>query len=328
MRKSFFLFLLSVVGGTAWMFLQNYKIQGLEKVQLEPRAADPSSTSTVPVSVPVNGSRDTLRIASFNIQVFGQDKLSKPEVMSVLTRIVQNFDLVAIQEVRSATDDVLPRFVRMLNAGGRHYDFAIGPRLGRSNSKEQYAFVFDMETVEINRGSLYTVNDPDDTLHREPLVGWFRARGAPPENAFTFTLVNVHTDPDEVDQEINMMDDVFRAVRDDGRQEDDVILLGDFNANARQFGQLGTVPQIYAAIPATTPTNTLRKASYDNLVFDRLATTEFTGQAGVFDFMHEQFNLSQAAALEVSDHFPVWAEFSVFEGGVAGRIAARNPGAK
>ena len=30
--------------------------------------------------------------------------------------------------------------------------------------------------LEIDRRSLYTVNDPDDLLHREPLVGWFRCR--------------------------------------------------------------------------------------------------------------------------------------------------------
>ena len=28
-------------------------------------------------------------------------------------------------------------------------------------------------------------------------------------------------------------------------------------------------------------------------------------------------------ALEVSDHLPVWAEFTIYEGGQAGRIATR-----
>ena len=34
-----------------------------------------------------------------------------------------------------------------------------------------------------------------------------------------------------------------------------------------------------------------------------------------------QFNLTQDQALQVSDHFPIWAEFSVYEGAAPGRVA-------
>ena len=108
--------------------------------------------------------------------------------------------------------------------------------------------IFDRASVEIDRTQLYTVDDPDDLLHREPLVGWFRVRGPPPDQAFTFSLINIHTDPDEVQHEINVLDDVFRAVRDDGRGEDDVILLGDLNADDRHLGQLGQIPGIRCVI--------------------------------------------------------------------------------
>ena len=66
----------------------------------------------------------------------------------------------------------------LINADGRHYDYVVGPRLGRTNSKEQYVYIFDSETIEIDRQALYTVADPGDRLHREPLVGWFRKFGA------------------------------------------------------------------------------------------------------------------------------------------------------
>ena len=90
---------------------------------------------------------------------------------------------------------------------------SIGPRLGRSNSKEQYAFIYDTATIEVNRRSIYTVNDPDDLLHREPLVAMFRVRGPPAEQAFTFVLVDIHTDPDETDTELNALAQVYQAVR-------------------------------------------------------------------------------------------------------------------
>jgi len=168
------------------------------------------------------------------------------------------------------------------------------------------------------------VADPDDLLHRAPFVGWFRVRGATPEQAFTFSLVNIHTDPDETDQELNALDDVYRVVRDDGRQEDDVIILGDLNVDDRHLGELGQISGISWVISAT-PTNTRSTAQYDNIVFQSQATREFTGRGGIFDFLR-QYNLSIEEALEVSDHMPVWAEFSAYEGGQPGRIAGRPTG--
>ena len=50
------------------------------------------------------------------------------------------------------------------------------------------------------------------------------------------------------------------------------------------------------------------------------ATTEFTGTSAVFDLM-DRYNLTMDQALEVSDHMPVWAEFSIYEGGVPGHLA-------
>ena len=73
-----------------------------------------------------------------------------------------------------------------------------------------------------------------------------------PTEAFTFTLINVHTDPDIVATEMSVMDDVYRVVRDDGRDEDDVIILGDFNADDAHLGELGQVPGITWAISART----------------------------------------------------------------------------
>lgn len=285
-----------------------------------PESLAPHATSTGPIPA---RQTDTIRIATWNIQTFGEAKLQDPLAMHVIVEVLKNFDAIAIQEVRAQNQEVVPQLVALLNAGGQyHYDYVIGPRLGRSVSKEQYVFIFDQASIEVDRYQLYTVHDPHDLLHREPLVGWFRARAAPPEQAFTFSLVNVHTDPDEVDRELDVLDDVFFVVRDDQRREDDVILLGDFNVNDKNLRQLGQIEGLVWIVTGNTPTNTRGTAQYDNLFFHRAATTEFTGRGGVLDFMRE-FNLSLDQALKVSDHLPVWAEFSVYEGGRAGPVAAR-----
>ncbi len=319
MRRFMLLLVAAAIGLGSWFFSQNYTIEGLGNLTLTPR--DGSSADNYGPSLPgVKRDGNTVRVATFNIQVFGEKKLSNPRVTSLLVEILRNFDIVAIQEIRSK-QDIMSRFVDQLNATGRHYDYVIGPRLGRTSSKEQYAFVFDTASIEIDRTALYTVSDPDDLLHREPLVGWFRVRGPPPDQAFTFSLVNIHTDPDETRQELDALAEVFRAVRDDGRGEDDVIILGDLNVDDAHLGLLGQISNIHWCVTRLA-TNTRGTKQYDNIVFSELATTEYTGRWGVFD-MIRQFNLTVDEALQVSDHQPVWAEFSLIEGGQQGRVATR-----
>ena len=266
-----------------------------------------------------------IRIASFNIQVFGDAKAKKPYVMATLASIIQNFHVVAIQEVRTQDDYFIDNFLRnYVNKNGRTYDKVVGPRLGRTNSKEQYAFIYDTAAIEVNPRSIFTVNDPDDLLHREPLVAMFRVRGPPPQQAFTFVLVDIHTDPDETKSELNALGQVYLAVRRACAGEDDIIVLGDLNVDDQHLGDLGRVDGVRPVVRGTY-TNTRQTAQYDNMVFHQPSTAEFTGRWGVFNF-EQQYHLTLNQALEVSDHFPIWAEFNAYESTAPGRVAARNAG--
>ena len=223
--------------------------------------------------------------------------------MDIIVRAIRQFDVVAIQEVRAQQQDVVPRLVELLNVGGRRYSYVLGPRQGRTESKEQYAFLFDEATLEVDRTKGYTIKDPDDVLHRPPLVACFRSRGPPPDQAFTFTLVNVHTDPDEVSDEMNRMDDVLYSVRADGRGEDDVILLGDFNTDDHHLGELGRVAGLTAALSGQN-TNTRQTSQLDNLFFELPATSEYTGRSGVFDFLrHDNLTLEQCSRSPITCPF-------------------------
>jgi deoxyribonuclease-1-like protein len=250
---------------------------------------------------------NAILVASFNIQVFGESKLSKPQVVQVLARVVRNFDIVAIQEVRAKSDEILPAFVRAVNADGSRYQHVIGPREGRTSSKEQYAFVYDTNRIEVDTSSLGIFPDPQGRLHRPPMHARFRTRINPAEMAFTFWLVNIHTDPDEVPQELDALAGVFQAMQAARPDEDDVILLGDLNAGPPQFGALQRIPGIGWAI-AGVPTNTRRSKTYDNLVFAGPMTGEYLGHSGVLD-LQNAYGLSPEQALEVSDHCPVWGAF-------------------
>ena len=99
-----------------------------------------------------------------------------------------------------------------------------------------------------------------------------------------------------------------------------LILLGDLNVSYRKLGPLGQLPNIVYTVHAE-PTNTRGTESYDNVVFDRLATSEWTGAAGIVS-LQQEFGLSMEQAIDVSDHLPVWAEFDVQEHGAQIPLAA------
>jgi endonuclease/exonuclease/phosphatase family metal-dependent hydrolase len=287
--------------------------------QPAPLGAPPAATTT---PGPLFGG-PAIRIASFNIQTFGDAKASKPYIMATLAAIIHNFHLVAIQEIRTQDDYFLDNFLRnYVNQKGRAFDRVVGPRLGRSSSTEQYAFLYDTAAIEVNRYSIYTVNDPDDLLHREPLVTMFRVRGPPPQQAFTFVLANIHTDPHETDTEVDALAQVFQAVRRSSNGEDDIILLGDLNVDDRHLGQIAQLDGVRPVVRGVF-TNTRQDALYDNLILHQPSTAEFTGRWGVFNFQ-QAFKLTADQALQVSDHLPIWAEFSAYESATPGRVATRD----
>lgn len=319
------LFVALVAGG--YYFFTHYRLEGLEGFQLKPLndAAAPGGESPAPPAA--IGNRKTIRIAGANLGPLDQQKLNQREIAIQLAEIIREFDVVAVQGVwghnQGVVLDLLEQVnqggLEQVNQGGKNYDFAIPARVGREPVEKYSAFFFDRSVLEIDRGTVFEVGDPGQVFLNKPLVAAFRVRGPKPEEAFTFTLVNVEVDPPQAELELNLLADVFRAVRDDGRGEDDVLLVGSFGANPKNLGGLRRVPHMMWSI-ADRATTTAGAEAVDNILFESRATVEFVGRSGTLDLM-SKFDLSVQQASLVSDHMPVWAEFSIYEGGQVGRIA-------
>ncbi|KAI4800228.1 hypothetical protein KUCAC02_013409, partial [Chaenocephalus aceratus] len=56
-----------------------------------------------------------MKIAAFNIQKFGRTKMSDPDVVKILTKIVSRYDIVVILEVVDITGDSVKTFLDALN---------------------------------------------------------------------------------------------------------------------------------------------------------------------------------------------------------------------
>jgi endonuclease/exonuclease/phosphatase family metal-dependent hydrolase len=327
-RAIFVLLAAALVCGGVYFYL-NYEVKvdrtedGLEAIRIVPRRGAAPAGGGQPGVDSDRLQRPLIRIATFNADRLDEHKLANRRVNDVLVHLIPRFDLVAMQDIRAADRGILVRLVEQINTGGRQFDFATHDGAGRGDLEPFSAFLFNRTAVEVDRSTVLLVEDPEDRFRRPPLVGQFRVRGPDPAEAFTFKLVNVHLDPEQLDAELDLLDDVYRAVRDKEPAEDDVILLGDFGEERAEPGLLVSVPDVQAAV-ADTPT-TLSGIRYpvDNLFFHHRATTEFAGRAEVFDVMRA-FDLTRREAEEISDHLPVWAEFSSYEGGESGLIGGHS----
>ena len=262
-----------------------------------------------------------IRVGSWALAGFDRQKLAKPHVMDWFTRVASQFDVLALQQITGRQRDLLPRIVEQMNRTGRHYEFLVGPPVGPhlavSGSdpgvlSEQYAFLFDTDRIETDRGQLYTVDDPHNSISYDPLVAWFRVRGVPVERAWTFSLVNMRIDTDHASVEVPRLAQVMAAVAADGRGEDDLLLAGMLAADDRQLAKHLGGNACHAAVVAT-PTDIFGRYQLSNLISPRKTTTENLGHGGVVNFV-QVFDLNEAEAEELSPHLPVFAEFTPTEG--------------
>lgn len=247
-----------------------------------------------------------IKIASFNIQVFGKSKAKKQKVMDMIAKVVKHFDIVAIQEIRDKTTTAISTLMKRL---GKKYTYSIGERQGRSNSKEQYVFVYDKTKIkQISKG--YTYNDSKDIFEREPFIARFKTK----KGNFTFVLINIHIKPSKVLSEINQLDDVIASAKQKFRREDDFIVLGDMNADCSYFDENKTIDlksKKFKWLIGNEHNTTVAKS---NCTYDRIIATQGIKRdfkrSGVYRF-DKIYNLAHKFTKKVSDHFPVFAEFYI-----------------
>ncbi len=263
------------------------------------------SSPTIPART-----QNTILMGSFNLQRLGPSKMRDDWVMDRLAEVIRQLDIIALQEITDVAGQALPALVDRVNQSGtRRYSYVVSPRVGRQATGyfEQYAFVFDTDRVVGGPDFCYLVNDEQDYLHREPHVGRFATRSS---NPFTFTLINIHTDPSALATELDDLASLYVQIRNYEYPEEDVILVGDINERPGRLRGLEQIPGLEALIQA--PTNTRKSRTLDNFLLDRHLTPEFTGRAGVID-LEAMFGISMDEALKLSDHLPIWAEFSMTE---------------
>ena len=264
-----------------------------------------SSANPSPAFTTYRRPLDRIRLCTFKLNPFFNLEFT-PHASRRLAEICRQFDIIAFQQFGPQNPSAVAEFLVMLNRDGANYRHFAEP------TGNGLAFGFDANRIELVDSRCYTVNDPDNLFSYKPFVAWFRVNRTAPEQAFTFTVANIQTRAEQPEIELAYLGELFRAVRADGRGEDDVLIVGDFNSGVENLRPLDQRHGLTWVV-SNLPTNTLQTGQFDNIIFNPNATVEFTGNSGVFDFL-KQFNLSLNDAMQLSARIPVWAEFAMHEG--------------
>ena len=270
------------------------------------------ANSTQPDSSPI-------RLAFWNIRIFSDGSRDDNE-LQLIASVMIDYDFIAIAELRDEL--VLRRIERVLNGKGRDYDYIVSQPVGAS-VKERYAFLYDQSLVNIvEDGEIYV--DSNDDFLREPYFATFKA------GQFDFTAIVVHViwgkSVGERQQEVQELADVYNFVQDNNGAEQDVILFGDFNRNPDDgiaYQPLKRISGMINLFQLPKKSHIKDTSLYDNIFFQSIHVTEYTGKSGIDRFDETDFgNNDKAASLAVSDHRPVWADFRTDKDDDGGNFSA------
>ncbi|CAH8525092.1 unnamed protein product [Heterobilharzia americana] len=255
---------------------------------------------------------ESIKIGSFNIQVFGQNKVSKKDVLLILVKILSRYDLVVIQEIRDSKNTSFKQLVEELNKYTNGiYKSLLSEKLGRTKSKEQYGLIYKPHLIKIGK----TITFPNDKnwFERPPMgVQVLGNTSAIP----IFALIIVHLDPDSVYDEVNHL---YTSVQNIMKiwQTQNILILGDMNADCGYLSrkkmkqiQLRKDTEFIWAIPDHHDTTVGKgDCAYDRIIIHgrKLKQSVKQGSVKAYHFPSD-LQLDNKMAKQVSDHYPVEVE--------------------
>lgn len=228
-------------------------------------------------------------IGSFNVQIFGKAKATNDEVYPVIVDIIDDYDIIAIQEIRDISGTVVNKLNQIPNM-----HLKVSERLGRSSSKEQYAFLY---SGRVTPGVPRQFPDPSDKFERPPYMMDFTL------DNFRFVLIQVHIKPTDAEQEIRELEDVVLwAMRE--YNENDIFIIGDLNADCTYFDSFFVMSEYEWLIDEKQDTTVGRT----DCAYDRIIATEANPnilEVGV-DTFQDEIGTNRDLLEAVSDHYIVY----------------------
>jgi len=251
--------------------------------------------------------RNIVSVLTWNLENFGKSK--SEQIIDYISNIIINFDLVAIQEVVAGPggSQAVARLQNALNRKGNKWDYTISDPTSGINSykRERYAFLWKTNRMNI-QGKPWLEVKYSNKINREPFLATFNFKGK------QFTLVSFHAITKKMQPETEIK--YFKFFPDEYPSKN-LIFNGDFNCPEthtvfnplKKMGYRPILINQKTTLKRETVNNQTLSSAFDNIFYNANKINFIN--SGVIRFDKSFNNLSEAR--EVSDHIPVWFQFSI-----------------
>ena len=224
---------------------------------------------------------ETLTIAAWNLQIFGQSKASNYTLLNYYVNKIDDYDIVFIQEIRDKEGKAFDSLCRLLQPD---YDCMISTRAGTTSSKEQYGLLY--------KSSLSFVEAVDYNpylkkyFERPPLEVQF-------DLGYPLKIYTIHVKPDTVQKELENLEDLMK-------DDEYVMIIGDLNADCSYYNPDKEVEfDSWYWIIKDDEDTTVAKS---DCAYDRIIVNE-----GMYSKIIS-YGIDDPVTKDKSDHYLVWVE--------------------
>jgi len=246
------------------------------------------------------------KLLSWNLENFGKSK-SDQEIVFIANTI-KNFDIVTIQEVVAGNGGIqaVAKLADELNRKGSKWDYSISdPTSSTAYKTERYAFLWKTNTVKL-KGKPRLEQKFHLEIDREPYFATFEIKGK------TITIASFHaiTKSKQPETEIKY----FKLLPQEYSNLN-LVFAGDFNCPQSHsvFTPLKKMGYTPILINQKTSLKTKSKgevslaSEFDNM-FYKSSSVNFI-KSDVILFYKKFVSLKEAR--KISDHIPIWVEFTL-----------------
>lgn len=246
-----------------------------------------------------------IKVVSWNIENLGKSK-SAAEI-TFIAQTLKTFDAIAIQEVVAGYggSQVVAQLADELNRKGSKWDYAISePTSSSAYKTERYAYLWKTAVLK-KIGNPWLEQKFNLEIDREPFYCTFDYKGK------QFTLVNFHAitknrQPETEIKYFKFLPDLYPNLN--------LIFVGDFNCPQSHsvfnpLKKMGYVPLLVNQ--KTTLKKEMKHGEFLHSEFDNMFySSKVTKMDGGVILFYTNFKTLDEARL-VSDHIPIWMEFSL-----------------
>ena len=273
-----------------------------------------------PTKSPPLRTDENVILAAYNIKWLGQ----QAHDLQKLAKVVSHFDVCGVLEVKQE-EELHSLLEELRDLGEGQWGLIYGCRSQRPGGiyHEAYGILYRTDRVTLGDGLASNIWDKDEVFRNDPYVATF-TRGE-----FTFAMGLVHTrwssdaEGDREGEVEGMADQIVRMR--EFIPTKDFILAGDFNYSATASQMVSLSENANLKILDNNAKSTFKTdgsgfaSAYDHLLIGDIGKTTGLRQRGVsttLDVCHLIYGDNEPgnmilARRELSDHLPVFAEFTV-----------------